>query len=129
MLFEELSKYKPGDILKLKFGVFRTFPGNELVDTNHLFLVVDDINVCEISSQNHKVTSKFPYNIPVNDWKQAHLNKPSHAKLDSYGEISDDNVFKKIGELTASDRENILSKFKDVPQHYLLEWLQDSYNE
>ena len=76
-----------------------------------------------------KVNNKYPYNIPIQDWEEANLNKPSHAKLDSYGEISDDNVFKKIGELTATDKENILSRFKDVPQHYLLEWISDSCNE
>ena len=129
MLIEKLNKYEPGDILQLKFGTFKERPGNKLVSTSHMFLVVDELNVCTVSSHNNKVTDKYPYNIPINDWKEAHLNKPSHAKLDSYGEISDDNVFKKIGELTDNDKENILSKFKDAPQHYLLEWLQDSYNE
>lgn len=128
MLLERLNKYNPGDIIQLKFGTFKERPGNKLVSTSHMFLVVDELNVCIVSSQMDKVNNKYPYNIPIQDWEEAHLNKPSHAKLDSYGEISDDNVFKKVGQLTDRDRENILSKFKDAPQHYLLEWISDSCN-
>ena len=129
MLLKRLNKYELGNILQLKFGTFKERPGNKLVSTSHMFLVVDELNVCTVSSQNDKVTDKYPYNIPIQDREEAHLDKPSHAKLDSYGETSDDNVFKKVGQLTDRDRENILLKFKDAPQHYLLEWIQHSYNE
>lgn len=37
MLFEELNKYKLGDILQLKFGTFKERPGNKLVSTSHMF--------------------------------------------------------------------------------------------
>lgn len=125
---EKLSNYHVGDILLLQYGTFKQRPGSALLSSHHLFVVVDAENVCPISSNQSKVSSKYPYNILIKDWSTAGLSKPSHVKTDSYGEISDTNVFKYIGHLSDEDKNNVLSSYQNSPQNYILEWCGINYN-
>lgn len=123
-LIETLSTYSPGDIVLLVRGTFTRYPGTTLISMNHLFVVVDDKNVCEISSKNSKVSSKFPYNVEILNWSQAGLRKPCHVKTDTYGEIDDSGVFKLIGHLSNSDLTRVLKSYQLAPQNYRLELMR-----
>lgn len=123
-IVEEIKGYKPGDIVKLKFGCFKSLVGRQIVSSNHLFVVVDSENVCEISSQNNKVSGKFKWNVEIKDWKSAGLLKPSHVKTDCYGEVDDHSIFKYYGKLSEEDRSNVLSRYSASPQNTILEWYE-----
>lgn len=123
--FESLSnKFKVGDIVVLRYGAFERFPGKKLVTSHHMFVVVDTENVCEISSQSHKVSEKYPWNVEIQDWTQTGLVKPSHVKTDTYGEVDDADVFEKIGELSERDKQRVLHAYQQSPQSYILEWYE-----
>ena len=122
-IVEELNNYSKGSIVKLKYGTFIKSPGQELIDSHHLFVVVDHENVCEISSQESKVTQKFPYNIPIEDWSSAGLRKPSHVKTDTYGKVNDKDVLELVGNLTKEDLNKVISSYNKSPHNYILEFI------
>lgn len=125
ILFEDFEYYSVGDIIKVKQEVFRKFPGKELIETGHLFVIVseEDGTVCEISSQD-KVNERFPWNVAIQDWEHAGLRKASHVKTDTSGKLEgDDRVCDYIGHLSASDLENVLNAYRKAPQNVKLEWI------
>lgn len=123
IIIENINSYPVGSLLKLKYGAFKKYPGNKLLTTHHMFVVVDENNVCVVSSNNSKVNDKYPYNVEIIDWKDAGLNKPSHVKTDVYGEINDKDIFDLVGHLTNNDLEIVLSIYNKSPQYTKLEWI------
>ena len=123
-IIERLIDYIPGDIIKLKVGAFKKYPGNTLVKSGHLFAVVDEDHVCVISSNNSKVNEKYPYNIEIIDYSSAGLRKPSHVKVDVSGTIEDSEVFDYVGHLSNEDLVKVVNAYKNAPLHTLLEYLR-----
>ena len=123
-IIERLIGYIPGDIIKLKVGAFKKYPGNTLVKSGHLFAVVDEDHVCVISSNNSKVNEKYPYNIEITDYSSAGLRKPSHVKVDVSGVIEDSEVFDYVGHLNDEDLIRVVNAYKNAPLHTLLEYLR-----
>jgi len=124
-IVEEFREFEVGDVAQLKRGVFKKIPGTALLKTNHMFVIVDNENVCEISFKNSKAIEKFPFNIPINNWKAANLHRPSHVKTDTYGKVSDFDIFRKIGYLTDFDLKRVLDSYIDSPQNTILEELSN----
>lgn len=124
-IIEDLSNPSEGDIILLKYGSFEKPYGKSLVTSHHLFVVVktNPITVCSISSVEDKVNERFPWNIPIKNLEGTNLRKPSHVKVDNSGIISEDDPFKFVGKLSDEDMANVLSKYKEAPQNYILECL------
>lgn len=122
---EDLLNLSTGDIIFLKYGAFEQPYGASLIDSHHLFVVVktDPVTVCSISSVAGKVNDNFPWNIPIKDREGTNLRKPSHVKVDNSGIISEDEAFKIVGKLSDEDRANVLAKYAEAPQNYILECL------
>lgn len=120
---ESINNYNVGDIVKLKYGSFKKNPGKTLVGSHHLFVIVDDNNVCVLSSNMSKVNKRYRYNIEITDWKDAELHKPSHVKTDTYGTVDDFDIFTKIGSLSEKDLSKVIKSYNRSPQNYILEWI------
>lgn len=114
-------KYNKGDIVKINKNAFKdNGEGYNCSAKGHLFVVMQNDNgyltCCIISSVNSKVNSSYKYNISINDYKTANLNKPqSHVKVDRQTiKISEKYVKQKIGHLSNEDYIKIFTAFHRV---------------
>ena len=114
-------KYNKGDIVKVNKNAFKdNGEGYNCSSKGHLFVVMqnDDgyLTCCIISSVDFKVSSSYKYNIPIDDYKKAHLNKPqSHVKVDRQTiKIPEKYVMQKVGHLSNEDYVKIFTAFHRI---------------
>lgn len=96
-----------------------------LVSSRHMFLVLsvssNKLGVSIISSQMRKVCNRFPFNIPLKDWRSEGLDKPSFVCLDTKGSISVKDVYKVVGHISSDDRDRILKVLYQVRVRKVIE--------
>lgn len=96
-----------------------------LVSSRHMFLVLSvsssKLGVSIISSQMRKVCDRFPFNIPLKDWRSEGLDKPSFVCLDTKGSISVKDVYKVVGRISSDDRDRILKVLYQVRVRKVIE--------
>lgn len=111
-------KINKGDIVHLKWTALNGLEGKQVLQDKHPFIILrsneNDIVACVISSVD-KVSKYFPYNVPIKDWKDANLTKPSHAKTDRIAKLELDDIYRKIGHLSNDDYINVMTRFNKCP--------------
>lgn len=114
-LSEEVDKIEVGDIVILDKSKsrFKTKLATDLVNKNHMFLVLDrnPITICPISSNMNKVSKRYPDNVEILNWKDANLRKPSYAGIDVRGVIGQKEVYKIVGRISNKDKWRILNTY------------------
>ena len=109
---EYLTKYSIGDIIYVKEFLFP----NGSIETDHLFVIVEDDNICVpldyfgfiISSRLNKL--KYDSNVLLEKDSLNNLSKDSIVKTDCLYKISSDNILFKIGRVSEC---NVL-KYKNM---------------
>ena len=99
---EYLTKYSIGDIIYVKEFLFP----NGSIGTDHLFVIVEDDNICVpldyfgfiISSRLNKL--KYDSNVLLEKDSLNNLSKDSIVKTDCLYKISSDNILFKIGRVS-----------------------------
>lgn len=121
--------YSVGDVVKLNRDCFKRKAGKTLNRMNHMYLIVnadeDQYVVCPLSSNESKVNSKFPYNVGIDNWRRASLKKPTHAITDTYGNVSEEDIYDFVGHINNRDLRNILAVYDISPQRTRLEQLNN----
>lgn len=100
-----------GDIVKLNFkSTYRTSNLKKLLAGNHLMLITDvngnEIRISPISS-NMVQTQHHESNVPIIDWQQAGLNKPSYVDVSTRGKVDVTSIHSHIGRVGRIDMRNI----------------------
>jgi len=107
------------NIIMIKNGTFKEFPGNELVGNNgisHMFMVIDilgnKLRICPLSSRvlDH-VQDYYPQNVQIKNYTHANLRKPSYVNTAWYGIIDNSDVYKVVGKVPRSDAAKIHKEF------------------
>lgn len=104
-----------GDIVQLKNGnrnPFKKPDAAAMPDTGHNFVIVatNPLVVCPVSSRMYRV-GKYDSAIAINDWKSAHLVKPSYVSTNTFGKIKDTDIYKTIGRLRPNDLARVLKQY------------------
>ena len=118
---------KIGQIVLLKHGSFQGDRGKFLIDTHHMFLVVDTFEnmliVCPISSQVQKInTSRL--NIRIGQSEKTGLNKPSYVTLGTRGLVNSHMVHRVVGIVPDKDLKIISDAYLGSSTTDLLEQTQ-----
>ena len=96
-----------------------------LVSSRHMFLVLsvssNKLGVSIISSQIRKVCDRFPFNIPLKDWRSEGLDKPSFVCLDTKGSISVKDVYRVVGHISSDVKDRILKVLYQVRVRKVIE--------
>lgn len=120
-------KYKIGDVVKLNANIFK--PDGEAYKcarSGHPFILLgmkDDKFVACISSSNElKVTKRFPYNIPLDDAELAGYHKSTtHIKVDKQTiPISENDIIEKVGHISDLDYVKLLKVYNIIPNHKII---------
>lgn len=83
---------------------------------------------CPVSSVTEKVSYRFPYNVPLIDWKGSRFTKPTHVKCDAKIVTTIDKVYKKLSKLSEIDKNNVLTAYNSAPNHRFVEELDDTFD-
>ena len=121
-----------GDIVHLRFDALSSAYGKRIIELRHPVVVMDisgdKIACCPVSSVMEKVSDRFPYNIPVINWRESKFTKPTHVKCDSKIVTTVDKVYKKLSELSEVDKNNILAAYNGAPYHRFVEEFDDTFD-
>lgn len=121
-----------GDIVHLRYDALSSAYGKNIVELKHPLVVMDvsedKIACCPVSSVMEKVSNKFPYNMPLINWKESKFIKPTHVKCDSKIVTTPDKVYKKLSKLSKIDKNNVLTCFNKAPYHKLVEEFDDTFD-
>lgn len=106
------DKFKQGDVFLIK--VFYQLTGGTKV--RPIVIVSNekaiDLDVVITPITGHDKRNEF--DIPIEKWKEAGLEKPSIARTSKLKTIHNNILYRKIGELDGEDLKNVLDKCKDV---------------
>lgn len=107
----ENSLYNQGDVFLIKIyypHINQTKIRPVAIVSNEKAIDLD-VLITPITGQD----ARNEYDIPINKWKEAGLEKPSVARTSKITMIFSGILYKKIGELDNEDLKNILEKCKD----------------
>lgn len=116
ILFESdnIDDIERGNIILLNHNVnFKSKLSIDLVKENHMFAVISTkpLAISPVSSKMRHVCDKYPMNIKIIDWKEAHLDKPSYINCSALGKIDKSDIYKIVGKLSRRDMNNIARYF------------------
>lgn len=120
-------KYKIGDVVKLNANIFK--PDGEAYKcarSGHPFILLgmkdDKFVACIFSSNELKVTKRFPYNIPLDDAELAGYHKSTtHIKVDKQTiPISENDIIEKVGHISDLDYVKLLKVYNIIPNHKII---------
>lgn len=122
-------KYSIGDVVQLKYGTLKSNEGKYIINTHHMFVILDIKNNTYIaspaSSQNGKLNPfKYPNNVQLKDALAAGFSKPNtHVKVDRYSYLEDKHIYKHIGKLTSKDLKRLIYEQSSCADAKILEQL------
>lgn len=91
------------------------FPFEDQNVTKHRpAIVMDDDTIAVLAMKVTSQDKDIPYNIKIEDWKEAGLKKLSWARIDAVIEMSDWQMNRKIGDLSERDLKKIMQLFVEI---------------
>lgn len=103
----------------------KRYDGYNCASTGHMFVVLRKICnfliCCIVSSKQQKINDQYVYNVPIDNWQTANLNKPSHVKLDRRThKISENDVIKVVGHIDDADFYKISKVYRTINKDNIL---------
>lgn len=83
-----------------------------------IILNVEPLEVLSVKVTSHNVRDKDKYDIPIQFWSEAGLNKPSIARISKTMFLDKQNFIHKIGTLQDDDKVSILTKYTEYLKEY-----------
>lgn len=78
-----------------------------------IILNVEPLEVLSVKVTSHDVRNKDKYDIPIQFWKEAGLNKPSIARISKTLFLDRQSFVHKIGTLLDDDKVSIFTKYAE----------------
>lgn len=96
---------------------FADFPFEEdKTKTKHrpvIILSVEPLEVLSVKVTSHEVRNTDRFDIPIQHWREAGLNKPSIARISKTMFLDKNNFKYKIGTLHEEDKVSIFTKYAE----------------
>jgi mRNA interferase MazF len=113
-----MTDFKPGDVVLVPFpfsDLSRAKPRPALVLGSQLSCEkLPDLILCQITSKKERYLSPKLGDVPLKDWGKAGLPLQSTVRVVKLATLSKETVFSRLGSLTSSDMERVVSAFLSI---------------